>query len=246
RAEASAHAVRRQIAIDPYAPDTIWSRTRTDDPVSYALTDPPIPVARDRLDVRRMDMRDIDLPDSTVDFAYSICAFEHIGTDPDFIRHLAEVRRVLKPEGGYVMTTELCLGAQSYPVEGNHAFSIEHLLRLCQAAGLEPEAVFDGSQSASGVNWPTTSPDELHPDPLHIGGLRLSPVIVREYGGIISTACCLVLKPGRIPSDATCRVIGLAETIERARHRAAAAVARRYQSWTRLNPAAFFADHRYP
>src|SRR5262245_38410065 len=146
---AVANAVGRLIATDLYDPDTIWSTARTDDPVSYVLTDPPIPVASDRLDVKRMDMRDIDLADSTVDFAYSICAFEHIGTDPDFVRHLTEVRRVLKPEGVYVMTTELCLGAQSYPVEGNHAFSIEHLLRLCRTAGMEPEAVFDGSQSDS-------------------------------------------------------------------------------------------------
>ncbi len=246
---AVANAVDHLLATDLYDPESTWRTARTADPAAFLLAEPSLPVDLARLEVKRMDMRAIDAPEGAFDFAYSICAFEHIGTDPDFVRHLTGVRRILKPGGVYVMTTELRLGPRSHPIETNYAFSIEHLLSLCQAAGLQPEPIFDGSLSDSGLNWPCTASDALHHDPLflkHAGKICNSPVIVREYGGIIAAACCLVLTPSASLSKAACNVIGLEETILTAARRAAAAVAHRYVEWTRLNPAAFFADHRCP
>jgi SAM-dependent methyltransferase len=52
--------------------------------------------------LRVMDAQELDFADASFDFVYSFHALEHI---PDKDRALAEMRRVLRPDGGYLIGT---------------------------------------------------------------------------------------------------------------------------------------------
>ena len=60
------------------------------------------PVAAREVQLQWGDATALDFPDSAFDFVYSYHALEHI---PDFRRALAEMRRVLAPNGGYCVGT---------------------------------------------------------------------------------------------------------------------------------------------
>jgi hypothetical protein len=95
-----------------------------------------------------MDMRSLEFEDASFDFCYSSCALEHIGTYDDFLRHLQEVRRVLKDDGVYVLTTEFHYGEHVIPVPRNYYFSSDFLHELVRAAAF---VTFNG---VNGSVWP--------------------------------------------------------------------------------------------
>jgi SAM-dependent methyltransferase len=77
------------------------------DPEAFA----PFAYPRDRLRVRRMDARAIDYPAESFDIVFSFSAIEHFGPRRDQRQCLAEIRRVLRPGGVAVITTEIILNA---------------------------------------------------------------------------------------------------------------------------------------
>lgn len=100
-----------------------------------------------------MDMRTIDFPDNHFDFAYSSSAVEHIGGWEDFAQHLSEVRRVLKPGGVYVMTTDISFGP---PTEcpGNFKFDPAGLEWWLRSSGMDYEPVVDCRITEHYINTP--------------------------------------------------------------------------------------------
>ncbi|HET8645627.1 MAG TPA: methyltransferase domain-containing protein, partial [Vicinamibacteria bacterium] len=129
---AVAPRVRRLLVTDLYAPDTPWKEARTDDPERYVREGAPFPCDLRTLQVRRMDMRELALPDGGFDFAYSCCAIEHIGGAADFAHHLREVFRVLRPGGAYAFTTEFHYGAETIADPENYVFGVEGLRALVE------------------------------------------------------------------------------------------------------------------
>lgn len=217
---------------DVYEPDTIWKEARATDPLAFVLAGAPFIVDRARLDVRNMDARRIDYPDAHFDFAYSISAFEHFGDDTDFMAHLSEVRRVLKPEGVYVLTTEIALGAATVASRGNYAFSLEHLLRLFCTAGLSPANAVSMEVNHCGPNEPREDPLALN---YGEAGIWEEAILLRDLAGGLSTAVCFALRPATPPVTPP-TVHGLASTIAWAEERLAMKVAHRHRDWIRLNP----------
>ena len=237
---AVAPRVKRLTVTDLYTMDSNWDIARTKSPRDFVLQAAPPGFDPSPLDVRSMDMRRVDFPDETFDFCYSISAFEHIGVDADFISHLSEVRRILRPGGVYAMTTEVRLAYHSSPTPGNTCFSIGHLLRLFAEAGLHPEPRLDMRMSDFGENEPRDLPGMRHYDAAEGFGMTL---VVREFGGIMSVPVLFLL---RKELRGSVEVIGLEETILRAEQALQLRTKVRGTDWMRLHPWAFFGTQRNP
>lgn len=168
---AIARHVRELVVTDLYDAHTSWTEARTDDPRAFLLDSMPFPVDPDRLQALRMDMRHLEFPDASFDFAYSACAFEHIGEWPDFLGHLLEVHRVLRPGGVYALTTEFHYGPETIEHPGNYVFSAGFLNDLFAASPFVPEPVCDSSLARHRANVPL--PENLQDlrilDPHHLG-----------------------------------------------------------------------------
>lgn len=149
-----AHHVSEIVVTDLYDAASLWEESRTSDPDAFVRENPPFPVDQSRISARRMDMRQIEFEDESFDFAYSSCAIEHIGDDDDFVRHLREVRRVLRPGGVYALTTELGYGPELIPHPGDYVFSIEHLEMLLRRSGLVWDEEIDASLAPHEANQP--------------------------------------------------------------------------------------------
>lgn len=103
---------------------------------------PPFPSRVDRLSARLMDMRQIEFPDESFDFACSSSAARHIGGWDDLKAHLSEVKRVLKPGGVCVMTTDFIYGPPIH-TPGGMKFDAEGLERLLQVSGMDYRPIID-------------------------------------------------------------------------------------------------------
>lgn len=157
---AVARRVQRIWATDLYTADSAWDIARTEDPMDLIRRRAPFPFQEGSIAAKNMDMRQIEFPDEAFDFAYSSCAIEHIGEKADFIRHLHEVKRVLKPGGVYVFTTELNYADLPVELVGNFFFSRQLLEDIVRESGMESESEFDASLWRSRINTPL--PLELH------------------------------------------------------------------------------------
>ena len=124
--------------------DSAWAGARTDDPDRSLKAAAPFAVDPSCLTARRMDMRTLEFDDASFDFCYSSCAIEHIGTYHDFLEHLQEVRRVLKDDGVYVLTTEFHYGEEAIPTPRNYYFSAAFLHELVRAASFVTWSGVDG------------------------------------------------------------------------------------------------------
>jgi SAM-dependent methyltransferase len=217
-------------ATDFYSDSTAWDTARTGDPKDFVLAAAPAGFDAARLEVRSMDMRDIAYPDRSFDFCYSISALEHIGGDADFLRHLREVRRVLKPDGVYVLTTEMRIGGASFRVAGNYCFDFDHLLGLFKEAGLHPEPFFNARLADRVENEGRELLDTRYHD---AANPHFELLMVREFGGITSVPGLFVLRPG---AGATVNVAGLAETAAWLRRRLEYKINLSYGDWATLNP----------
>jgi SAM-dependent methyltransferase len=151
---AVARHVRQLVVTDLYDPHTTWAEARTDDPDRFVKQGKPFPVDDARLRALRMDMRQLEFPDQSFDFAYSACAVEHIGEWPDFLRHLSEVHRVLKPGGVYAFTTELHYGPETIEHPNNYVFSASYLAELCAASPLDVAADCPAALTPHRANLP--------------------------------------------------------------------------------------------
>ena len=151
---------------DMYEADSAWTGARTDDPDRTLKEAAPFPVDPTRLAARRMDMRALEFATATFDFCYSSCAMEHIGEYGDFLTHLQEVRRVLKNEGVYVLTTEFHYGEEVVAAPHNYYFSSGFLEELIRAASF---ATLDGTDG-------TITPHVFNrPIPANLGDLCADP-----------------------------------------------------------------------
>jgi SAM-dependent methyltransferase len=225
---------------DLYSDTTSWGVAKTGKPREFVLEVAPQGFNPSNLDVSAMDMREISFPDGAFDFAYSISAMEHIGDDPDFLQHLREVRRVLRPSGVYVMTTELCFRSESYRSAGNYSFALNHLLSLFAAAGLRAEPVFDARLNRRAENAPRDLSETRWHDVSHDLDETL---IVREFAGVMSAPGIFILRPA---NPAPVRVIGLGDTIAWLQSALEHRVSVRYSDWVSVNPFALFANSKSP
>lgn len=154
---ALARRVGHLTVTDLYESKSVWEGARTDDPDQFVKAAAPFPIDPSRVSARHMDMRALEFVDRAFDFCYSSCAMEHIGTYDDFLMHLREVRRVLKDDGVYVLTTEFHYGDDAITVPNNYYFSSGYLAELVGAVSLEAFGGIDGSLWPHALNSPLPS-----------------------------------------------------------------------------------------
>lgn len=100
---------------------------------TLAQIDPSI-AARVRL--AKGDARNLPIPDASMDAAVSCDFVEHITRDM-FVHHLAEVRRILKPEGLYALYTPSRLYSPGPSGLHLHEYSIGDLAAIAKDAGFQ-------------------------------------------------------------------------------------------------------------
>jgi SAM-dependent methyltransferase len=195
------YAVARRVGhltvTDLYQAGSSWDGARTEDPDRSLKAAAPFAVDPSRFTARRMDMRALEFGASSLDFCYSSCAIEHIGEYADFLEHLREVRRVLKDDGVYVLTTEFHYGDQVIPAPHNYYFSAGFLDGLMKTAGFAARDGVDGTVSRHPFNRPlpanlgelTARPAEAVTDML----LKSAPHVQLLTGGLPFTSMSLVL-----------------------------------------------------
>jgi SAM-dependent methyltransferase len=151
---AVARHVDRLVVTDLYDAASDWEDARTDDPDDFVKAQTPFPVDPERIDARRMDMRELRFGPGSFDFCYSSCAIEHIGGRDDFLGHLREVHRVLKEGGLYVLTTEFHYGPDTIELPGNYLFSGGYLSDLFADSPFAVAPVFDARLARHRANLP--------------------------------------------------------------------------------------------
>lgn len=200
-----ARMVRHVVATDLYAQDSKWVGVRTADPKSHVLRHAPFYIDPARLDVHAMDMRAITYPDDSFDFAWSTGSFEHIGGDDDFVCHLREVHRALKPGGIYAFTTAISFSDDSVRIPGNHYFSPQHLLDLIDQCPLHPEPEFDVSLVETRFNQPMTD----RPQDLGLSAAKSwLPQVIILRRGTVSAANLVLLRKDDAQSRRRARIVG--------------------------------------
>jgi SAM-dependent methyltransferase len=202
---------------DLYERGSAWAGARTDDPDRAIKAAAPFPIEPSRLTARRMDMRALEFDDASFDFCYSSCAIEHIGHYADFLRHLQEVRRVLKDDGVYALTTEFHYGEEVIPAPHNYYFSSGYLDDLIKAASFATVGGVDGALSRHALNHPIPANlTDLCADPADAITSRLldtAPHLQLLTGCLPFTSMSLVLrKSGQGRSDGLVPMPGLDES----------------------------------
>jgi SAM-dependent methyltransferase len=191
---ALAHRVEHLWATDLYGTDAPWGLARTNAPLELIQACAPFAYPAEKLSAKRMDMRFIQFPNESFDFAYSACAIGHIGREEDFVQHLKEARRVLKPGGVYVFTTELTYDDQPLGEKGNYHFSRELLGQVIAESGLSCDAELDAQLFPHAMNTPL--PVELARDGARLDS-RLFDALMQVQLTLASspfTSCVVVLR----------------------------------------------------
>jgi hypothetical protein len=209
-----ANHVQRIWATDLYSKTAVWPNARTDDLDEFLRANPPFQSRLDRLSAKSMDMREIEFPDESFDFAYSSSSVEHIGGWEDFKTHLAEVRRVLNPGGVHVLTTEFVFGPQ-LNTPNDFKFDAEGLEWWLRASGMAYHPVIDCRVAEHLFNTPLPGdltayfiPDRDNGRPDLLGGLVHVQLLVGRH-----PYTSVVLEMRKAPTD-TPRVnfLGLPDT----------------------------------
>ncbi|MGK9235398.1 class I SAM-dependent methyltransferase [Inquilinus limosus] len=230
---AIAEQVEHVVVTDLYQTDSRWVGVRTDNPQDLVMAHAPWPVPDGRIRAMRMDMRQIELPDDSFDFAWSTGSFEHIGEDEDFIRHLNEVHRVLKPGGVYAFTTVVSYGSESHRIPNNYYFHPEHFADLLHASNLRPEPVFDCAVREHHFNKPSL--ETLEDFGCAAADAQLHAVVAWRRGTINVANLAVLRKDDALPKVRP-EVRGFAETKARLWREADMLTRRLWTDWQELKP----------
>jgi SAM-dependent methyltransferase len=102
----------------------------------------PYPYRTDRLDVQRMDARELQFSDESFDVVFSLSSIEHFGSARDIARASSEIGRVLKPGGYAFIATECFIGR--HPLNSKLLQTIIRIVTLgrrCEKATLSRRAI---------------------------------------------------------------------------------------------------------
>jgi SAM-dependent methyltransferase len=133
-----ANRVGRVLATDIYGEGDFSHREADAAMLADPSTLAPYPYRRERLEVRRMDARRLELADESFDVVFSLSSIEHFGSPAQIGRAAAEMGRVLRPGGHAFIVTE-CFVRRS-PLDRPR---VHNLLRIASRGRLAAPARAD-------------------------------------------------------------------------------------------------------
>lgn len=211
-----ANHIKKLIVTDLYENNTTWDCARTNDPNEFIRNSKPFEIDESKIDALHMDMRYLDFKDNSFDFCYSSCAVEHIGHYSDFLQHLNEVYRVLKPDGIYVFTTELQFGDMTIKDPNNYVFSKNYLTELLSNTEFTPEFNVDSNLNEHIANNPLPSGirNLNYKGSNTIGDYLFDnlPHIILLRGNVPFTSVLFVLRKSSTKTSANINFIGFEKT----------------------------------
>lgn len=98
-------------ACDLFGTAANWAEARMN--IESAYNQSPFPYARERLEFRNMDMRNLEFPPSFADFIWSCSSVEHVQSVKELMAVFAGMARILTPGGYAAIVTEFNLGTES-------------------------------------------------------------------------------------------------------------------------------------
>lgn len=120
-----AQRVGRLVAVDLYGEGDFAEReagrAMLEDPRSQS----PWPYPEERLEVMRMDARELEFEDASFDSVITVSSMEHFGSPADRARAAAEIGRVLRPGGHAAIVTDVFVSR--HPLD---AAPVEFAIRL--------------------------------------------------------------------------------------------------------------------
>ena len=94
------------VAADIYGEGSFSEREAEASMLSDPAAHAPFAYREDRLEVRRIDARELPFENESFDVVYSLSSIEHFGAPGDVARSAAEMGRVLRPGGYAVIATD--------------------------------------------------------------------------------------------------------------------------------------------
>ncbi len=120
------------LATDLYSKETAWSEARFDD-FNAVYASSPIDYPHEKVQVKNADMRHLEVPDGSMDFAWSCSSIEHVPTLKDLWEVFRELGRVLRVGGHAILTTEFCLTRAPYLLPGVNALDRQLFQQMIMA-----------------------------------------------------------------------------------------------------------------
>jgi SAM-dependent methyltransferase len=130
-----ANRIGRVVATDIYGAGGFAEREAEASMLADPRAHAPFPYREDRLEVRRMDGRELAFPDASFDVVFSVSSIEHFGGPADIARAARELGRVLRPGGHAVIITECFV--KRHPL---NAAPVDFVLRLASVGRLRRTA----------------------------------------------------------------------------------------------------------
>jgi SAM-dependent methyltransferase len=148
------------------------------------------------LRVHSMNMRNIDLPEESADFLWSLCAVEHVGPANAVVDVVRQAGKLLRPGGHFFLSTEYTFEDTTFyaPASPSGTLFLDRstLKRFFTETGLHLVAPLDLRLSTHPMNVPVWDQMNNH------GAYNIPHVIYRcqpmpfwgTYGGCVSMVLC--------------------------------------------------------
>lgn len=191
-----ARRVGRVVATDIYGEGSFAEReagrAMLEDPRSQS----PWPYPEERLEVMRMDARELEFEDASFDCVVTVSSIEHFGSPTDTARAAAEIGRVLRPGGHAVIATDLLV--RRHPLDryraSVEAFTERGLRRqVIEPTGLSELQPLDATVSPGSFDNLTRQTKQG----LISRSGEYFPHLMVQVGRSVHTSACVVLEKPR-------------------------------------------------
>ncbi|HTL60279.1 MAG TPA: class I SAM-dependent methyltransferase [Nitrospira sp.] len=122
------------LATDLFSKEPASSPSLVDD-MNAVHASSPIEYPREKVEVKNADMRRLEVPDGSMDFAWCCSNIGHVPTLKDLWEVFRELGRVLRIGGHAILTTEFCLTRPPYLLPGVNALDLQLFEQIIMALG---------------------------------------------------------------------------------------------------------------